>query len=235
MNAPHETNEFVNSTEYTVAITFRVEGGALGPTALRRARKIAERLANHAARAAQVVEVTAVGGVSTEGKQLASERIRFAAANTGRGTYADPTLRDRYLDPEFERALRSLADAKAAAREATEADRQRRQDLGCLNTNWSSARPATRCLCVYCSPVAHEHGLRLADAGTPDPLTTPRCICGRGVAAPGLACSRHRDHELVVLDGDPPALQRLARRLQRPEPDDPGHGIDGPELPPPGH
>lgn len=235
MTAPHETPEFYNSAEFTVTITYRVQGGARWQTAYRRARKIAERLANHAARAAQVVEVTAAGGASEGGKPLSSERILFSAANSGHGTHSDPNRLDRYLDPEFERALRSLAEVNAATRRATQADRQRRRDVGCLNTYRSPSHPPARCLCVYCEPAAHEHALRLADAGTADPLTPLRCVCGRAVAAAGLrCCSRHRDHELVLLDSDPEPLQRLAGRQRATEPCDTSRGLDGPELPPPG-
>lgn len=241
MNAPHKAPEFANSTEYTVSITFRVEGGAREQTATRRARKIAERLVNHAARAGNVIEVTAVGGVSEGGRPLSTERLPFAAANTGHATNDEPSKLDRYLDPEFERGLDSLAEANAAAPGASEIDRHRRQTLGCLNTTRSATRPLSRCLCVYCAPVAYEHAVRRAEAGAPHPLVTPRCICGRAVAAAGLRCVRHHSHELVVLDGDPPALQRLGRRQRGPEPRDPGReppppgrGIDGPELPPAG-
>lgn len=233
MTAPHETPEFFNSTEYTVSITYRVDGGARWQTAHRRARKVAERLANAAARLAAVVEATAVGGASSDGTLLSTERIRFAAANTGLGTHGEPDKLDRYLDPEFERALQSLAEANAVARKSTEADRERRQDLGCLNTRRLASQLPLRCLCVYCEPAAYEHALQRAETGTPDPLRTPRCICGRAVAAAGLRCSRHRGHELVVFDGDTPALQRLARRLHVDRPA-PGRDLGGPELPPPG-
>lgn len=231
MTEPHETPEFFNSAEYTISITFRVAGGARRQTAHRRARKIAERLANAAARAAHVVEVTAAGGASSDGKPLTTERIRFSSANTGRGTNADPSKLDRYLDPEFERAVRSLDEANAAARRDIDADRERRKALGCMNTYRTSRGSDVRCLCAYCEPARHEHALDLAAADTPDPLSTPRCVCGRVVAAAGLRCSRHRGHDLAALDGDPPALQRLVARLQRTPP---GRETDGPELPPPG-
>lgn len=236
MTAPHETPQFRNAAEYTVTITFRVEGGARWQTADRRARKIAERLTNHAARAAQVVEVSAVGGPSQDGKPFAPERIRFSAANSGAGSYGEPTKLGRYLDPEFERALASLAEVNAAARAVTEADQQRRQAIGCLNTyqSSSSSLPAARCLCVYCAPGEHEHALRRAEAGQPDPLRSVRCICGRAVAAAGLRCARHIGVQLVVLDGDSERLRRLAQRQRPAEPPDPRRGVDGPELPPPG-
>lgn len=210
MTQPHETPEFRNSAEYTVTVTFRVAGGARWQTAHRHARCIAERLANHAARAAQVVEVTAVGGPSEHGRPFSPGWIRFAAANSGRGTYADPDRLDRYLDPEFERALASLADARATAADQVEADRARRQALGCLNTHQPSWRRALRCPCAYCSPGEHEHALRQSRAGEPDPLRTPRCVCGRAVTTAGQRCARHVGLELVVLDADPAPLHRLA-------------------------
>lgn len=235
MPQPHETPQFANSTEYTVTITFRVEGGARWQTAHRRARQIAERLANNAARAAGVVDVTAIGGASWDGKPLSTETIRFSAANSGHGTGENPTRFDRYLDPEFERGLRSLAEVRAAARQTSEADRRRRQDLGCLNTSRSPSLPAARCLCIYCEPAAYEHALQRAEAGTPDLLTTPRCICGRAVGTPGLRCTEHRGHDLVLLDDDPSPLRRLAQRNRADEAPDRSRGIDGPELPPLGH
>lgn len=210
MTRPHETPEFRHAAEYTVTITFRVAGGVRWQTALRRAHRVAERLANHAARAARVVEVTAIGGPSEHGRAFSPERIRFSAANSGRGTYADPDRLDRYLDPEFERALASLADARATAAAQDEADRARRQAIGCLNTHPPLTGRALQCPCVYCRPGEHEHARRHARAGQPDPLRTPRCVCGRAVATSGRRCTRHVGLQLVVLDGDPASLHRLA-------------------------
>jgi hypothetical protein len=61
---PHDAPAFYNAVTFTVAVTYTVEGGARFGTADRRARRVAERLANHAARTAGAVEVTAVPGPS---------------------------------------------------------------------------------------------------------------------------------------------------------------------------
>lgn len=81
---PHERPEFQNAVVYTVAVTVRVRGGARHGTADRRAKALAERLANTAARAKDVVEATAVAGPSHAGKVFWQDPVHFAAANTGR-------------------------------------------------------------------------------------------------------------------------------------------------------
>lgn len=236
MSAPHETPAFRNSVEYTVAITFRVEGGARQQTARRRAETIAERLANAASRAAHVVEVTATAGPSRDGTVDFSERVRFSAANTGRGTSVEPDRLDRYLDPEFELALASLAEAKAQDTALREADRERRRSLGCLNAFRVGSEDVARCACVYCAPDDHEHQLWLAQAGQVNVLRPPHCICGRPVPLPGNRCTRRHDDELVVLEGDPDSLRRLARgsRHDTPERDQQPRRPDGPDIAPPG-
>jgi hypothetical protein len=208
--APHETPQFQNAARYVVSVTFTVAGGARRETAERRAEKVAERLASAAARAAGVVEVTAVAGsAGSDGTIVVPRRVHFAAANTGAGTYADPQTLDRYLDPEFERALASLKAANEAFRARQQADRQRRLAVGCTNAYGASLfRERQRCECVYCQPddylVAHE----LAGRGSHwfGPL---RCLCGTPTPTGG-RCMHHRDATLVLLDGDPVSLQQLA-------------------------
>ncbi|MBW3579261.1 MAG: hypothetical protein KY462_16310 [Actinobacteria bacterium] len=239
MTAPHETPEFQHSVEYTVELTFRVEGSARWQTAYRRAERIAERLANYATRAAHVVEVHATGGPSTEGEIVTRDRVRFSEANTGRGIYGDTSKLDRWIDPEFERALDSLARANAEARARRNADRERRQAVSCPNTYRMDHEAPRDCACVYCAPGRHLDSHTGLASGVQ--FLTPRCLCGAPTAGWHQRCSRHRDLELVVLDGDPPDLARFAdllareprepdRRPEQPPPGPPGHG--GPELPP---
>ena len=233
MTAPHEQPEFTNSAEYTLSITFRVAGGARPGTAHDRARRIAERLTDATARAAGVVEVSAVGGESHEGRPLVQERIRFPLANSGSGTAADPTQLARYLDPDHERALESLAGASAARRRGAEADQARRRAVACLNTNRLEGLQPMRCLCVYCEPAAHEQALSRPGSTGPVPIGPVRCVCGRPVAVAGMRCSRHRDIRPVAIEGDGAVLTRLVQRLQADRPP-PGRRPDGPDLPPPG-
>lgn len=239
MTAPHETPEFQHSVEYTVALTFRVDGGARWQTAYRRADRIAERLANYATRAAHVVEVHAAAGPSTEGELATRDRVRFSEANTGRGTYGDTSKLDRWIDPEFERALDSLARADAEARARRNAERERRLAIGCSNAYRMDLEVRRDCACAYCAPGRHLDSR--TDLASGLQFLTPRCLCGTATADWHQRCSRHRDLELVVLDGDPPDLGRLAEVLaqqrrdpgERPEqtPPEPA-GRDGPELPP---
>lgn len=233
MTEPHETPEFYNSTEYTLTVTFRVAGGARWQTAHRRARRVAERLANAAARAAHVVEVTAVGGASSDGRALSPERVHFSNANSGHARAADPSRLDRYLDPEFDRAMQSLDEANEAARREGTTDRERRKAVSCMNTYRAAGTQRARCLCAYCEPARHERALERAAAGQPDPLVIARCVCGRPVATAGMRCDRHHDLEVVALDSDPSALKRLAMRL-RVDPSPPDQRRDGPDLTPPG-
>lgn len=231
MTAPHETDAFRNSDEYTISITFRVEGAARWQTAQRRAQRIAERLANHAARAAHVVEVTAVGGASHDGQPAMPRRICFDEANTGRGTNAEPDKLDRYLDPTFRRALDSLATANAASRARAAADRARRRDLDCRNAEATGMSDEVACPCLYCSPRGHDLTDRLDQSATSPTQALVRCPCGDTVD-PGLRCGRHRGVELVVLDGDPPELARAAGHLALPEPRVRLRAVGGPDLSP---
>lgn len=209
--APHETPKCQNSVEYTVAVTFWVEGGARWQTAYGRADRMAERLANYATRAAHVVEVHAVGGPSTYGQIVSSDRIRFSQANAGLGTYGDRSKRDRWIDPEFQRALDSLAEANAQARARRNADRDRRQALGCANAYRLGYESPRQCACVYCVPARHLDSRTGLTSGLQ--FLSSRCICGRPAPQPPGRCGRHRTTELVVLDGDPDDLGRLADLL----------------------
>lgn len=133
---PHERPEFYNAVTYAVTVAITVEGGKRRGTADRRARKVAERLANSAARTPGVIEVSASAGWTTkDGEVHWPERVRFAEANSGQGTHAAPDKLDRYLDPDHELALRSLAEENAAAEQRRQADRDRRRVAGCRNTH----------------------------------------------------------------------------------------------------
>jgi len=222
---PHETNQFRNAVEYTVQVTFVVAGGARWRTAYGRARRVAERLANTAARTSHVLEVTAVAGPSRDGQLASSQPIFFAAANAGHATSADPTTRSRYLDPGYQRALASLAAANAGEQARQQAVLARRCAVGCANpsqTSWHSPPP---CGCVYCRSRAH---LEQRDHAAGHRQAPPRCWCGRPVAADGRGCPAHHGHQLVVLDGDPDELRQLAD-LTRPCHLD---GRDRPDRPP---
>jgi hypothetical protein len=232
--SPHAAREFTNAVEYTIQLTLVVAGGARWRTAHARARRIAERLANTAARAKGVVDVRAVAGESHDGQLLTPERVCFEAANSGHGTGAEPSKLDRYLDPDHERALASLADANAAVRARRQADFDRRCAIGCSNPAGLGPGLARPCCCAYCRPQehlevrpeAHEPG---AEGG--------RCLCGRPSTPAALGCRSHRGQQLVVLEGDPPELARLAARIARPHATDrrrPPSGRDDRLLPPPG-
>jgi hypothetical protein len=208
--AAHERPEFSNAARWTVAVTFTVTGGARPRTADRRAERITERLVNAAARAADVVEVSAVAGpTADDGNMLAPRRVQFSAANTGQATYGEPRKLDRYLDPDHERALASLREANRAYRARQEADRKRREAVGCANTHRVGLPgDRRRCDCVYCRPDDHLAARELAAKGS-HWFTPPSCLCGHPTPAGG-PCLRHRDVEIVVIDGDPEALQQLA-------------------------
>jgi hypothetical protein len=233
--SPHETRKFTNSVEYTIQLTFVVAGGARWQSAHARARRIAERLANTAARAKGVVDVRAVAGTSHDGQLLTPERVCFEAANSRHGTGADPSKLDRYLDPDHERALASLADANAAARARRQADFDRRCAIGCSNPAGLGPGLARPCRCAYCRPQEH---LEVRDAETRDPWADGgRCLCGRPCASPAFGCRPHHGKQLVVLNGDPPELARLAAVIARshsPDRTQPPPGRDEPGLPPPG-
>lgn len=221
MAEAHETPEFRNAVEYTVATTFIVAGGARQGTAERRARKVAERLTAVAARTAQVVEVTARGGVSDRGEISWPSPVRFDGANSGRGTHAEPDHLTRYLAPEHERALQSLAAANAAYRDRQRADEARRAAVGCSNANRTRLSPARSCDCVYCEPEEHAADARLDEPDGDNPYRVYHCLCGATVPAPASRCLAHRNVVLVVLDGDPGVLSVLAERdhaRQRPRP-----------------
>lgn len=116
MTAPHEAPAFRHAARYTVCLTLLVQGGARPQTAHGRAQRLAERLANTAARAAHVLEITGLVGPSRDEKIASPRRIHFAQATTGRATYGEPHKRDRYRHPGLEEALTSLEDARAADR-----------------------------------------------------------------------------------------------------------------------
>jgi hypothetical protein len=232
--SPHEVREFTNSVEYTIQLTFVVAGGARWRTAHGRARRVAERLANTAARAKGVVDVRAVAGASHDGEVLTPERVCFDAANSGHGTGVDPTKLDRYLDPDHERALASLAAANATARVRRQADFDRRQAIGCANPAGLGPGLARPCRCAYCRPAEH---LELPAAEHEAWAEGGRCLCGRASAPPAFGCRPHDGQQLVVLDGDPPELARLAARIARsrtPDRTQPPPGRDDRGLAPPG-
>jgi hypothetical protein len=212
---PHDRPEFYNAVTYAVTVTITVEGGKRRGTADRRARKVAERLANTAARTPGVVEVSASAGWTTkDGEVHWPERVRFAEANSGQGTHADPIKLDRYLDPDHELALRSLAEENAAAEQRRQTDRDRRRTAGCRNTYEFARTDRRYCECVYCQPDRHYDAVRAVREGRPCP-DDHRCLCGQPVPAHGDRCLRHTGTVVVALDTDPASLQLLAHTERR--------------------
>ncbi len=211
MTAPHETDRFRNAATYTVAVTYTVAGGARRETAHRRARVVAERIASAAARLSDVVDASAVAGVpGPDGTLVARRAVYFANANTGRPDRGGDKL-NRYVDPDHERGLASLADANRQTRDHRDADQVRRQAVACLNTWRTPGRPSAACTCVYCQPGRH---LELLTDPSARAVWTPRCICGRPVSDPGDRCTRHTDTEIVVLDDDPDDLTTVSNKVR---------------------
>lgn len=214
MSAPHETAEFRNAATYVVTIRFTVAGGARVRTAEDRAGRVASRLASAAARSKGVVDVRAVAGLASSTdvwKQLIADRVHFEAANSGHRGGDQPGVLDRYLDPEHERALRSLGDANAAYRARQDADRQRRLAVGCGNYS-TYALQRLSCRCVYCAAGEHLAAWRAHVQSGPHRFNELRCLCGEHlVDAPGDRCAGHTRAELVVLEGDAAALVELGR------------------------
>lgn len=209
MTESYERPEFQNAVEYTVSITYCVAGGARHGTADRRASRVAERLANAAARAKDVVEVAATEGRSSQGEIVWAEPVAFGAANSGRATRSAPGKLTRYVDPEHERARLQLQEHNRVTRERREYDRARRQAVGCRARHHSVFQPRPQwCACVYCAPAEHLDAVRddLRDGtGSGGRL----CLCGAFLNS-ARRCLAHCDVVLVVLDGDEPALVLLA-------------------------
>jgi hypothetical protein len=201
----HRDPRFTNTATYQVAVTVTIAGGARPRTAHRRAAKVAERIANAAARSKDVVDATAAYGLlSHDGEILLSRPAVFAAANTGHGSVDEPSKLSRYLDPDHERALISLQEANARSRERRDADRDRRREVGCHNAgraSWQMERWA--CGCVYCDPDFH---LAVASEPTATRMEPLRCLCGRIATR----CDEHTAVVVRLLDGDPAALRQLA-------------------------
>lgn len=210
---PHEDAAFANAATYTVAVTITVRGGTRRFTAHRRAFRVAERLANHAARAKDVVAVTARAGPSSKGEIGYAQPVAFAAANTGDGPNAGAGKLERYLDPDYERVLAAAADERARARARQEADRQRRLAVGCRNTSLLGERQV--CGCIYCAPDDHYIARQLFATTDSAACGPPPCVCGRPTPT-GARCWLHRDVVVVALDGDDDALHVLADADQPP-------------------
>lgn len=193
---------FTRSVEYTVAVTFRVAGTSRPGRAERHALAIASRLADIAARRRDVVEVTAAGGFSSQGKVGDWRPLTFAAVNARHPV--DIPRRSgwpRYLDPSQARLLEELVVEREQARERRDADRSRRGEVGCANTHPSLLHPVTRdCGCVYCRPADHIDHTR-SDG-------PPRCPCGDTVTDPGGRCGDHVGVTVRVLPGDGPELMQ---------------------------
>lgn len=210
MSAAHERVEFRHAVEFTVSITFVVEGAVRSGTAERRAMRVAERLASSAARAAGVVEVSARAGVSHDGKVVWPRVVCFDAANSGHDTVERGRL-SRYVDPERERAYGSLAAANAAFRATRNADLARRRAAGCAN-RYEYQLEQRFCECVYCAPATYVAGLTHPyPQRSPHPINAPSCVCGITVGWAGARCSSHRDVQVVALEGDVPAVAQAAR------------------------
>lgn len=188
-----------------------VRGGARRGTADRRGERIARSLLDHAARLSDVVDASASAGPSHDGDPLLSRRVHFDRANRGHPDWDG--RRTRYLDPDHEQGLASLAEANERAAERRRADRDRRSAVDCRNTYRLTGEAPTDCRCVYCRPAIHEADRRLL-AGS-DGLTdrAPYCLCGRPLAG-GTRCPLHRHARIVVFDGDHAALHVLAGRDQ---------------------
>lgn len=204
MTSPHETPEFRNSATYTIVLTYTVAGGARVQTAHRRAERVAEQIANAASRLGSVVDVRAAAGpADANGELIWPTPVRFAAANTGETRPSTADKLSRYLDPDYERALCSLADAHARARARRDADRERRRAIGCANAFQALGASNRWCECVYCRPTGHHEMALSPECGE------RWCLCGRVVTAADGRCQEHRDVQLVVLDGDPTELSHL--------------------------
>jgi hypothetical protein len=198
----HEDDRFRNAATVTVAITFIVAGAARIGTARHRARRIAARLADTTVRGADVVQVHAVIGRSDSASSLP---LSFASTNTA----LDPagTTGRRWIDPDHERAVRSLAAADAVGRIRATAEANRRLAVGCGNRTVLSRNPS--CPCVYCRPAEHLH------ARTDDPIaheTPSMCLCGRPATDHRYL---HDDVRIVVLATDADELHDLAARHNR--------------------
>lgn len=216
MTAPHETDRFRHAATYTVAVTFTVAGGARAGTAHRRAQRAAERIAGAAVRLSDVVEATATVGLALgDGQVVSPVAVRLPGANTGPALYGDPDKLARYLDPDHERALASLAEANARYRARRDADRARRRAVSCPNAHQLLGREPAYCPCVYCQPDRHLDTLTGLSSSLQ--FDIPLCLCGQPVHAPGLRCLRHRDLDVVVLDDDPDALTQIRQHLREAE------------------
>jgi hypothetical protein len=202
MGEPHRDPRFTNSATYRIEVTVTVAGGARPATAHRRVVRVAERLANAAARDADVVDATVTLGPMSAGHGPAwTSPVSFAAANTGPAADGEPPRLARYLDPDHERAIESLSSANAAYRRRCDTDRERRLEVGCANPNRALGHMGWRaCRCVYCEPHRHfELAVHPAD-GSP-----VLCRCGTAVED----CRRHLDARLAVVDGDDQVLAEL--------------------------
>jgi hypothetical protein len=202
MGEPHRDPRFTNSATYRIEVTVTVAGGARPATAHRRAVRVAERLANAAARAADVVDATVqFGPMSASGGPAWTDPVHFAAANTGPASNGEPPMLARYLDPDHERAIESLTAANATYRHRCDTDRERRLEVGCVNPNRALGHVAWRaCWCVYCDPLRH---LELAV----HPADGPPVLCRCGTAVED--CRHHLGARLEVVDGDDPVLVEL--------------------------
>ena len=210
MPSSHEDPAFTNAVTYTASVTYTVAGGARRGTADGRARKVAERLANSAARMPGVMEVSATAGWTVNGEVHWPQRVHFDQANSGHGTYGKSSKLDRYVDPEHERAVRSLAAANAAAEQRRQVDRDRRRNIACRNIYVISTTDYRYCGCVYCQPGDHDAAAEAQRVDPGNPMIEHRCLCGQSVPAAGDRCLSHRTAVIRVLEGDSAALRRLA-------------------------
>jgi hypothetical protein len=100
---------------------------------------------------------------------------------------------------------------------------------------WRTAHGRARpCRCAYRRPQEHLESLAAEFEAW---AFGSRCRCGRASTQAAFGCRPHRGQWLVVLDGDPPELTRLAARIARPRAPDrtqPPPRRGDPGLPPPG-
>lgn len=160
-----------------------------------------------------MLEVSAASGPWSSKPTL--RRLQFEAANAGCGSYAQPDVLDRYVDPDWQRNLDAVRDAEQRLRDLSAADRRRRMELGCRNAGRTASEPVRFCGCCYCDPVDQLAAARLAVI---DDSLKDACPCGAHLR--GATCQDSSIHHrtVAVLDRDPAALRQLAAYYREHQP-----------------